>query len=143
MTWLLVCLALIAADTPEKKTDKELIQGTWSFVAMEADGKDVKEGVLYEGVKKWKLTFKDGKLRNTGEPNYKATYTLDPDKKPPTLSVVIQSQNDMTGVMLYELKDDSLKLCIWPSREDEQPKAFDSKDGRLIFTFKREKPADK
>jgi uncharacterized protein (TIGR03067 family) len=143
MLSLFACLMLVAADTPEKKSDKELIQGTWVFVAMEADGKEVKDGILYESVKEWKLTLKDGSLRNAKEPDYKATYTLDPDKKPPVLSVVIQSQNNMKGVMLYELKGDSLKLCVWPSREDEQPKAFDSKDGRLIFSFKREKSADK
>jgi uncharacterized protein (TIGR03067 family) len=139
LTILVVALAAADKPPPEKKTDADLIQGTWTLATVEVEGNDLKDGFFYQAVKDWKLSFKDGSLRNAAEPDFKATYTLAADKKPPTLNIVVKSLDDKKGVMLYELKGDALRLCVNSNKEDDQPKEFDSKNGRVVFTFKREK----
>src|SRR6516225_4721461 len=107
----LVAIGLIADD---KKSDKERIQGTWVATGVEAKGAAVKEGDLFEQVKDMKLTF-----------------TIDPDKKPPTLDVEIGPPRKETMRMLYRFKDDNtLQLC--GQKNDERPKEFGSKDDQIV-----------
>src|SRR5260370_41774223 len=96
----LLAVALVAADKPaadkatEKKTDKERIQGTWVFEALECDGEPVKQGGLYNHVKDQKWTFKDGGAATTSnDPDDKATYTMDAAKKPATLDYEVKDKN--------------------------------------------------
>jgi uncharacterized protein (TIGR03067 family) len=140
---LAVAFSAANKPAPEKKTDADLIQGTWAVATVELEGNQLKDGFFYASVKDWKLTFKDGSLSNANVPDFKATYTLAADKKPQTLNIVVQGEEKKKGVMLYELKGDTLRLCVNTTKEDEQPNEFDSKNGRVVFTFKREKAAEK
>ncbi len=45
--------------------------------------------------------------------------------------------------MLYELKGDVLKLCAVPMPNAQRAKEFNSKNGQLVLTFKREEKKDK
>jgi uncharacterized protein (TIGR03067 family) len=138
----LALLAVALAPAPEKtKTDKERIQGAWVITAIEAEGKELKEGPIYENLKDLKLTFKDDSVTNSKSPTDKATFNLDPDKKPPALNLVVKGANDQVQEnlqMLYELKDDSLRLCAVPMPNADRPKEFTSKGGQIILSFKRE-----
>ena len=130
----LVAIGVIADD---KKSDKERIQGTWVATGVEAKGAAVKEGDLFEQVKDMKLTFKGDSVVNSKHPDDKATFTIDPDKKPPTLDVEIGPPRKETMRMLYRFKDDNtLQLC--GQKNDERPKEFGSKDDQIVITLMRE-----
>src|SRR5436853_226330 len=87
---------LLAAGAPQekdkgaKKTDKDLIQGTWTAVSGEAEGEDLGEDMVKQAgitltVKDDKYTFKSVKSEEDG------TLKLDPAKKPKELDIMILS----------------------------------------------------
>jgi uncharacterized protein (TIGR03067 family) len=141
----LAAVALVAADKPAadkadaKKSDKDRIVGTWVVSGVEAKGEAVKSGDLFDQVKDMKLTFKDdGTVINSKHADDKATYQLDPDKKPATLDVDINAGKN-TMHMLYQFKDDNtLQLC-GSKNEQQRPKEFGSKDDQIVLTLTREK----
>jgi uncharacterized protein (TIGR03067 family) len=138
----LALLAVALAPAPEKtKTDKERIQGAWAVVGVEGEGKALKEGPIYDHVKDMKLTFTDDAVSNSNSPGDKGSFTLDPEKKPPTLDLVVKSADGQIQeklLMLYELKDETLRLCASPMPNADRPKEFTSKGGQIILTLKRE-----
>ena len=130
---LAVC---VAAD------DKDLIQGTWALVAVEADGKkhdlDDKEVVNLKGLT---MTFRGDKVSNS-KTKQEGTFALDSRVNPHTLDVTARKDGkDRVLPMLYELDGDTLRLCFFldPERR-ERPKEISSQGGRLLLTLKREKP---
>jgi uncharacterized protein (TIGR03067 family) len=139
-----LAIALVAADKPAadkgdaKKSDKDRILGTWVLTGLEANGEALKTGDLLESVKDMKLTFKeDGTVVNSKHPDDKATYKLDPDKKPATLDIEITGKNNEAMRMIYRLKDDNtLQLC--GQKGGERPKEFNSKEDQMVMTLTRE-----
>jgi uncharacterized protein (TIGR03067 family) len=133
----------------EKKADKEevakkdwkLLNGTWEAVRAVKDGKE------QPSKGKATMTFKDGKYtvkvgdKVAGE----GTFNLDPTATPKSLDITPSSGPDKgkTGLAIYEVKEDSLRLC-WAPGGKSRPKAFESKEGSGLFlvTFKRVKPKD-
>jgi uncharacterized protein (TIGR03067 family) len=137
-----VAVLAIALAPADKKTDKELLQGAWVVVTIEAQGEVVKSGDLFDRVKDMKLTFKDNAVINSHHPDGKGTFKLDPDKKPPALDLVMTvAQETRTHRAIYELKGDTLRICSSPG-EGERPTEFTSKGDLLILTFKREKETE-
>jgi uncharacterized protein (TIGR03067 family) len=139
----LIAVMLVAADKPaaDKKTDKERIQGTWVVTGVEAKGAAVKEGELFDKVKDMKWTFKGDTIINSKRPDDKATFTIDPDHKPPTLDVEITAPAKHSMHMLYQFKDDNtLQLC--GSQDEKRPKEFGSKDDQMVLTLAREVKKD-
>jgi uncharacterized protein (TIGR03067 family) len=137
----LLTVALVAADKPaaDEKTDKERIQGTWSVTGVEAKGAAVKEGDLFNQLKDMKLTFKDDAVINSKHPDDKATFKIDPDKKPATLDVDIKGRPDDAMRLLYEFTDDNTLRVCGSKKESERPKEFGSMDDQIVITLKREK----
>jgi uncharacterized protein (TIGR03067 family) len=86
-----------------------------------------------------KWTFKGDTLKSPlWHEKVVVTFTLDPAKKPPTIDVVVKTEDSKDTVpMLYVLKDDTLKLCTGGA-PGERPKEFNSKGGQAILTLKRE-----
>jgi uncharacterized protein (TIGR03067 family) len=130
---LAVC---VAAD------DKDLIQGTWALVAVEADGKkhdlDDKEVANLKGLT---MTFRGDKVSNS-KTKQEGAFVLDTRVTPHTLDVTARKDGkDRVLPMLYELDGDTLRLCFFldPERR-ERPKEISSQGGRLVLTLKREKP---
>jgi uncharacterized protein (TIGR03067 family) len=129
-----VAIGLIADD---KKSDKERIQGTWVVTGVEAKGAAVKEGELFDQFKDMMWTFKGDSVVNSKHYDDKATFTIDPDKKPPTLDINVEPPRKQVLHLLYRFKDDNmLQLC--GQKNDERPKEFGSKDGQIIITLMRE-----
>jgi uncharacterized protein (TIGR03067 family) len=139
----LLAVALVAADKPaDKKTDKELLQGAWVVVTIEAKGEVLKAGDLFEQLKDMKLTFTGDSVTNSRHPDGKGTFKLDPDKKPPAVDVVMTvGQETRTHRAVYELKGDTMRVCS-ARGEGERPTEFTSKGDLLILTFKRDKETD-
>jgi uncharacterized protein (TIGR03067 family) len=141
-----VCLVILAAslvmaDGPQKeqaKTDLERIRGTWSIVAMEADG----EQAPAEIVATLKLVFKDDRLTfRPGEPGFtNYTFRLDSKAKPPNFDMTHADGNHKgeTQKGIYALEGDSLKICLGEKR----PSEFTAKagSGQVMYVLKRVKP---
>jgi uncharacterized protein (TIGR03067 family) len=135
-----LAVALGAADKPaaDKKTDKDRIQGTWVVTGVEAQGAAVKEGDQFDQLQDTKLTFQDDAVLNAKHPDAKATFTLDPDKKPATIDVDVQGREQALSRLLYEFKDDNTLLLCCGKNLAERPTEFGSKDDQIIITLKRQ-----
>jgi uncharacterized protein (TIGR03067 family) len=121
-----------AAAEGKTKSDKELLQGTWTAVSGERDGQKLNEFQL----KHWEqMIFKDDTFTREGGEKKEGTYTLDPEKEPKEidLNLTVKCQAT-TWPGIYELKGNTLKLCFKPGR----PTAFDSKGGVLIVFQKQQ-----
>jgi uncharacterized protein (TIGR03067 family) len=136
---VLAAVLLVAAD--DKKKDLEQMQGTWTVVESEADGKKAGEADLKAA--KLELTIKDNKF------TYKAgdtvllegTVELGPDKTPKALDA---KGKDPTGreaasIGIYELKGDTMRVCFVPA--GERPTKFDASAGskQTIVVYQRKK----
>lgn len=131
-------------DPVKKELDK--FQGTWEFVAVEFDGKDLmnifKDAKAVVEADKVKLIFPSGtvlarrfKLGLTTNPKCVDFFGLDKKGKP--------DGNNTEGI--YEWKEDNLRLCV--SIKDgvkERPLEFTAKPGTgcILYVAKR-KPMDK
>ena len=158
----------LASDGPAK-SDRELILGGWRVVAAELSGpipKDVFDKIDIDTIKPT-LTFTPDKVlakpqgtvpkpfldlavANGLLPKDAATilangtegvYHLDPTKSPKQIDFTILGEVKKTGLGIYELDADTLKLCmsIDPAKVDRRPTEFATKAGemRVVLTLKR------
>jgi uncharacterized protein (TIGR03067 family) len=132
---------LLAADS-KQAIEKELkkMQGTWRFVSIKSDGKDLEEEV----VKGARLTITERRfLFRVGPDVHSGIIDLDTTKKPKTIDVTFTSGADKGKVTLgiYELKDDALKVCMGVAGAT-RPSNFASRPGsrHVLEVMKRDKP---
>jgi uncharacterized protein (TIGR03067 family) len=140
--FVMVAALLVAADDPKDEASKELdrLTGTWKLVSMEENGKAAPSDVIKDGQtvmnrEKWTLTLNGEKMTGTQK--------VDPTKKPKQIEGTVDSGKlkGQTGLGIYELSDDTYKLCVaGPGKE--RPKEFTTKpdDGCTLFVYKRVKP---
>jgi uncharacterized protein (TIGR03067 family) len=138
MHWqLLTAVLVFAAPAPaEEKKDEEKIQGTWTVVSRETDGKKTPDAEL----KALKVAIKDGTLTiDDGKKKEKVSYKLDPSKKPKAIELTTESGKETTPG-IYELDGDGLKLC-WSEKVAGRPTEFASKagSGQSVIVLKRAK----
>jgi uncharacterized protein (TIGR03067 family) len=129
-------VSLPAAPVPDKKDDKDLIQGTWSFVSGERNGEPAPDQV-----KSMKLTFKDDMVTPSTEKN-PAKFKLDTTKKPKEITLTItEGGQEKTIHGIYELDGDDLKICFPDKPDGPAPKEFSGKkdSGQMLMVFKRDK----
>lgn len=146
-TWLLLpTLAFflatnaLVADEGNKETDR--LQGTWSVVSAERDGKpsnDVKGHHLTFAGDKFTIKSQDGTLL------FEGTYQLDPSKKPGTINFlhIGGALKGKTWKGIYSLEGDLLKECDnAPNLDKDRPTTFSAKagSGHIAIVFKRAKP---
>ena len=132
---LLIAAVVLSAPVPDKK-DADLIQGKWNVVSFERGD----ESKPPDDIKKVKVVF-DGNTITITDSNKeeKATYKLDPDKKPRTIDITPEKDKEKVAG-IYELKGDDLKICFGKPGE-ERPTAFGPKGvkGQTLIVLKREK----
>lgn len=160
------------ARTPASTTapDKELILGSWRGVATEIGGQPMPQEFI--DTMKPTLTFTadkvSGKTHGTFpkpflemavsksmlpkeaaaivEKGLEGIYHLDSTKSPKTIDIITLGEARKTGLGLYTLDGDTLKLClsIDPEKVSERPTEFVSKAGvlQVIVTLKRLTPKD-
>jgi uncharacterized protein (TIGR03067 family) len=144
MHWqLLAAVLVVAAPAPaeKEKKDEDKIQGTWIVVSAQFGGESKPD----DEAKNAKFVIK-GDLITISEPKRegreeKATFKLDPTKKPKTIDLVPEKGDKKETVLgIYELKDDELKLCFVKGGK-ERPTEFASKAGtdQGLIVLKREK----
>ena len=137
-----LALAPFASARADDDTKKELkaLQGTWKVVAAEQDGDPLDR--IIGGT----LTIKDNNftIKTAGGTEMKGDLTLNPSKKPKHIDLAHQEGllKDKTWQGIYELKDDTLKLCYAEAdSEKERPSEFKTlkKSRLLLIEMKREK----
>jgi uncharacterized protein (TIGR03067 family) len=139
---LLIVVAglLVGADDTKKddaiKEELKKLEGTWVVESATRNGKDDRKGGPSE------CTFSGGMLSMKEEDGTerKGKITIDPTKNPKTLDFEPEQKkgNEGTGRAIYELKGDTLKICISPPGT-ERPTEFSDKD-QILVTLKRKKP---
>lgn len=154
--WRLAVPALLAAGLvlgAGEQTDKESaarkeskkLEGTWQVISVESDGRKAAEddikGLVYvfEAGGKWRLQKDDQTLAE-------GTFTIDPAKGPATIDYKIVSSTaeqakGKSGLGIYELDGDRLKVCrTWPDN-DQRPTEFAAAVGsKCILTEFKRKP---
>jgi uncharacterized protein (TIGR03067 family) len=142
---VLVAGLLLAADDKkdDAKKDAEKLQGTWTVVASEREGKTQDEAKGFAMVFD-RDTFA---VKNGDQVIAKGTFKLGTSKKPRTIDMTItEAQKDedkgkeVHGI--YELDKDTLKWCAAQPGTDDRPKEFATKEGikHLLVTFQKAKP---
>jgi uncharacterized protein (TIGR03067 family) len=127
-------------DDPIKREQAKL-EGTWSFVEITGGSKKI----AADDLKDRRMVFKGNTVAMTakGEVYAKGTYTVDPKKSPATMTTeitVVKEADKFTIPAIYELKDDSLKLCEPQGPDGPRPKEFEATENTVLATLKREKP---
>jgi len=148
----LACSLCDAGDQPKDKFAE--LQGTWSIVRIEFQGKSL----LEKDKPKPTMVIKDGTLisdakevpSDAKEPlldRLKLSEILDPSKKPKTVTIKTgtTSEGKLTFNGIYEVNGDELRVCgvavqteTEKNPEATRPKQFDSNKG-LLLVFKRQK----
>ena len=132
--FLLACAATAQQPGAKKKSDAELIQGTWWIVGLESGGKAQSD----KSFKGNSFTFSKGKAVNTAvllERAYQKvefTYSLDPAKSPKEINLTTKG-NKALGI--YKLDgDDDLTICVGLS--GSRPVEFATRVGGDTELFK-------
>jgi uncharacterized protein (TIGR03067 family) len=136
-----VVLLLAADEAAKKEFDK--LQGTWDSTAAQVDGRDL----AADGVKV-RLVFKDKSLAIEGSEDVqrdysKASVDLNPAANPKRIDLGITAgdRKDAKLLGIYELKEDTLWLCVKPSG-NERPDKLAAPEGSeaALVVLKRVKP---
>jgi uncharacterized protein (TIGR03067 family) len=134
--FVLVAGLLLAADA---KDDLKKLEGTWTMVSGEKDGKKFSADV----VKGAKLVFKgDTHDVKVGDDIFKGTHKLDPSKKPAAIDAMDTEGafKGKTTLGIYDLEGDTFKVCFSAPGKD-RPKEFSTTagTGHILHVWKKEK----
>lgn len=137
---------LLGADAPKEEKNEavqnELIvlEGTWNVVEAERSGKKspaeelekAKPQLIFKGDK---LTSKSLDSKGKEKEGPQSSVKLDPEKMPRTMDLVGFPKPGKTALAIYELKGDTLKICMG----EERPKEFKGDGGAGLLILKRQK----
>ncbi len=137
----IACLLLqssVWSDTA--KEERLTLDGTWLPVQAELAGQKFPDELL----KTMKLTMADGKYTvKVSDVVDKGTYKLDPEAKPKAIDITGGEgpNKGKTFLAIYELKDDSLRVC-YDLEGKKRPTDFKTEKDTQLFlvTYKRDKP---
>jgi uncharacterized protein (TIGR03067 family) len=145
---LLAILAVglvIGAGAPQDdvKQEKEKLQGTWKAVTVEERGQSKDDNEDHRLV----FAGDEFSIKEGDRTIIKGKFKLDPSKKPKEIDMEItearkEEQKGKTGLAIYTLEGDELKLCVCEPGEPDRPKEFAGQAGtkHTLVTLKREKP---
>ncbi len=125
----------------DAKKDEPKIDGTWLAKSAEISGKKLPK----KAVQAIKLTLKKGEYEVVAESPDKGTVTYDASADPKTMDIkgVEGPNKGKTSLAIYELKDDTLKICYDLSGES-RPSEFKTKPDTKLFlvTYERKKESE-
>jgi uncharacterized protein (TIGR03067 family) len=136
-----LALTAVAGAQDAAKDDLKRFQGTWYIVSQEFEGKKAQE----DEIKGMTVTITGDRyaLKQGDKVLEKGSQKLDPAKKPKAIDLHIEEGADKgkDQVGIYELADDTLKVCFALPGAVERPKAFETKPGSNIglIVLKRQK----
>jgi uncharacterized protein (TIGR03067 family) len=134
---LLLALPIVALG--DDASEQKRLDGTWIGTEAELGGKKMAPKV----VESIRLKITDGKyLVEVGKERDEGTLKLNSNGKPKSMDIVgVTGPNKgKTFLAIYELTDDSLRICYDLSGEG-RPKEFstDDKTQRFLVVYRREK----
>jgi uncharacterized protein (TIGR03067 family) len=133
----------VAAEEDAARKEYARFEGTWKFVSIEIEGKNMPEK-FFKGsrliLKGPQFTYQEGGT------TYKGTYKVEVSKKPKQIDMTFTEgpEKDKTMVGIYELDGDTCRVCVNPTGKG-RPTEFASKpgSGHVLEVLKREKEAPK
>ena len=138
----LVLVAMLPGLPQEPKDDKvkdalKRLEGTWVVES----AVDSKEGIGSE--LNWEWVFDGNKITrqnpNGGE-TQEFAFKIDPTVSPMAFDLIWPKEK-FTLSCIYEIKDDTLRICMSKLKPDERPTKFRGKDvGYCLMVLKRPKP---
>jgi uncharacterized protein (TIGR03067 family) len=141
-----VLVAGVGIPRGQRKSDRDLLQGSWSIVGKEFMGKKaareelekLKGDMVVQGTSVTQWAVEAGKRFVVS----KATWKIDPKARPKRLDLTYTA-GDLKGeksLAIYELKGDTLRVC-YSMKDEPRPTEFAGKpDGKaLLLTYKRVK----
>ncbi len=132
--------AAFADDAADKK-DKEKLQGTWTAVSGEKEGKEDPEA------KEHALVFEGDKfsVKRGDKVVVRGTFKINAAKSPKTMDIEISEGpddvKDKTAQAIYALDGDELTWCVAEPGSGERPEKLATKEGvkHMLVKLKREK----
>ncbi|MBI2807995.1 MAG: TIGR03067 domain-containing protein [Planctomycetes bacterium] len=132
---LFVVLAAQGGDDAAQKKEKAALQGVWKITVFETPkGKDSNlEGATLEFAKDGQnIVFTKG-----GEAK-KGKFKLNPAGKPKEIDISPSDENK-TFEGIYQIKKDTLRICLSTDSGDGRPSEFAIKDGKKYVLITLEK----
>ncbi len=114
-----------ASDEAAQKKEKARLVGKWTITKLTTPKGD------QDGPVGATLTFgKEGTLEYRKEcETKKATFKLNPSAKPKEIDLVPEDDTNKTWRGIYEVKKDTLKICLDPSGDSQRPTKFEAPEG--------------
>jgi uncharacterized protein (TIGR03067 family) len=125
------------SGTEDAKTELDNMQGTWTVVAAEREGKKAPD----EAIKAMSVVIKgDSLILRDGNHQEKGTLKVDPSVKPKSLDLMPAGENQKVSRGIYELTISTLRMC-WTKEGGERPREFATKPASNMgmFVLKRDK----
>ncbi len=136
----LLCAIVRCSAAADAKDDLGKLQGEWSAVSGEMDGKPLPDAYVKNGQRI--LKDKDLTVRFGDFIFLKATVSMDATKEPAEIDYVIAEGPDKGKVRkgIYELDGDTFKSCMGLP-DKPRPRTFEGKqgDGQTYSVWKRQK----
>jgi uncharacterized protein (TIGR03067 family) len=140
-TLILTTLAVslfVGNDDAKAKEEVKKLQGTWTISTLLRDGED-----LAPQFGQIETVFKGNEYST---PNIKASFELDPSKKPKAIDISYKEgpAAGHTVKAIYKLDDDALSICRPLDPEGDRPTEFAAPagSGKMLLVFKRAKSGD-
>ncbi len=130
-----------AGETKEEavKKDRKLYEGTWQVTSLTVNGNKRPEGDAQK-IRVINQADGTGLLEVDGKVIGKATFTIDPTKKPKTIDLTFMEGNNkgQTYHGIYEVGKDTRKIC-YPPLGQKRPTEFSStpENENILAVFKR------
>ena len=133
--------AAVVADDAADKKDREKLQGTWTAVSGEKEGKDDPEA------KEHTLVFEGNKfsVKKGDKVVVRGTFKIDASKSPKTMDIEIsegpEDVKGKTAQAIYALDGDELTWCVAEPGSGKRPEKLATKEGvkHMLVKLKREK----
>jgi uncharacterized protein (TIGR03067 family) len=133
--------AATVADEAADKKDKEKLQGTWTAVSGEKEGKEDPEA------KEHTLVFDGDKfsVKKGDKIVVRGTFKIDASKSPKTMDIEIsegpEDVKGKTAQAIYALDGDDLTWCVAEPGSSDRPEKLATKEGvkHMLVKLKREK----
>jgi uncharacterized protein (TIGR03067 family) len=123
------------------KKELALLDGEWTMVSVTTDGQPIPEAIAKTG--KRLAMNNETTVTIAGRLVMKATYTIDPTKKPKTIDYTMTDgpTNGQKQYGIYEIDGDTVRVCFAAPGKD-RPSEFASKpgDGHTLTVWKMTKP---
>ncbi len=134
-------LLLVLKRVPELARDRKQLWGTWQAVSGEEGGKPLSD----DFIKNYKAIFHGDKVKLVAiDDQGEGAVTLDPRKTPKWIDIAVKEKGrESKALGIYELKGDTLKLCMTEDRGGTaRPAEFAGRDKQILIEFRRVEDED-